>query len=207
MIFRALLEKDLKNSARSLGPCIFLGLPLILILSFFRESFKAHDIHWLAAFWLSLYIGLSALFYRSFGFEHASSFLLYTSLKIKPRLIFWSQALAHWLVSVAMACSYLFIVFILWSPSDAPLLNLILIAALSSLVLCPLGSLLGLMIQAEREFIFSLLFFPLSTPVILASLELSLHWDSAWLYVLGIFAALSCFLCSFIFEFFFDELT
>lgn len=208
MKLAALILKDLKNSLRALWPSIFLGVPLILLLSFFRESFKDHDIHWLAGFWLSFFVGLNSLFYRSFGFEHRhESFLIYQAFRVPKLRIFWSQAVCHWFVAILMAAAYVLIAFILWSPYDADPLGIFGLAVLSAAILCPLGSLLGLMLQLEREFLFGLVFFPLSTPVILACFELSLAWSEVWLSVLGIFAVMSAFLSSLFFEFFFDELS
>jgi hypothetical protein len=106
-----------------------------------------------------------------------------------------------------MAFSYLALTVLFFSPIDIDLTALIEVIILTALALAPIGTVLGLMLQLEREFLFSIIYLPLATPVILAAFSLSGDLSGAWMYVLLSFLVGGSFLSAFTFEFFFDELS
>lgn len=203
--FITILRKDLKQSREVVGPSFLLCLPLLVLFSLGMDGETHKEMASRVIFWICLFISLISLFYRSFSGENRyGNFHIYTSLRVKASLVFWSQTLLHFLFAFALGIFYWFLSRLLTGlEADTPYLLLGFVA----LALAPLGSLLGLMLQMEREFLFSLIFLPLSTPVFLAALSYETTALNSWLYVLGIYATLSLYLSAFLFEFFFDELT
>lgn len=207
--FLILLKKDFRNAKQSIGPAIFLGIPLLLILGFGNEIEVDQALSWRSAFWLSFFISVTSLFYRSYGFEHRyQSFLVYKAFRVSKIKIFISQIISHLVAVWLLGFTFLFFTTVLFSPHDLDVKQMALVIFGVSLALAPLGSLIGLLLQFEREFLFALFFIPLCAPVILASHHLSLEDSSAsWAWLFGAFILLSGFLSSLLFEFFFDELS
>lgn len=205
---KALLHKDFRNAKMALPPAVLLGIPLLLIIEFTQSPYFNQKVSWQSAFWIVYFFSSTSLFYRSFGFENRfKTFHIYKSFGVPSLQIFLSQTLVHFLSASFMGLSYLLLTFIMWSPSDLNLCHFILSIITTSAILSPLGTTLGLMLQVEREFLFSLIFLPLSTPVILGAYSYGLQSESAWPWVLGMFFVGSCFLSSAVFHFFFDDLT
>ncbi len=207
-VLLCLLKKDFRNLRLSLGPALFFCLPLLLFLSVGSEfSERPHELANLS-FWISYFIALSSLFYRSFSLENRfQSFHIYTALRVPKISIFVSQSLVNFLGAVLIGVCYLSIVQIFWAHSDFDFLNFFPLILVISLALSPLGSLLSLLLQIEREFLFSLFFLPVSTPLFLGALSISHQSEAPWFWVMSIFALISIFLSALLFEFFFDELT
>lgn len=205
---KTLLYKDFLNARSALLPALLLGLPLILILQFTTQETERGPLAWTSAYWIVYFFSAVNLLYRSFSFEHRSqNFILYSAFQIAPIKIFCSQALLHFLSLLFMGLVYLGLIFVFWSFPFHDMERLMTALLLSSLCLAPVGTCLGLMLQTEREFLFSLFFLPLTTPVILGAHALSLEWTTSWGSVLGIFALMGSFVSALIFEFFFDELS
>lgn len=208
MKFAALVNKDLKHLKISMGPALFLALPLIFLISIANQSEFDQRFSFRGAFWICFFVASVSLFYRSFGFEiRNKNFGIYSCLRVPRLSVFYSQVLVNFLALLLIGIFYLFLSRLFWSPSDALSARWIWILLLSCGGLAPLGSLLSLLLYFEREFLFSIIFLPLSIPVFLAAYSLSLEWEAAWLWVLAIYGVLSHFLCAATFEFFFDELT
>lgn len=204
----ALLKKDFRNACQAFGPALLLGVALLLILQLTQSSDSALRLPWRSAFWLTFFFSSTSLFFRSFGLEHRfKNFHVYTAFQVSRSKIFWSQTLVQMATSTALGAAYLLLVTVFWTPSDLDWLAMIEIILLISAGLSPLGILLGLMLQREREFLFSVLYLPLATPLILGAHETSNEIASSWLYLLVSFTFVSGFLSAFLFEFFFDELS
>lgn len=202
----ALLKKDFRNTLASLGPALLLGIPLLLVMEFTKDA--STPLSWKTAFWIAYFLGSTSLFYRSFSIEHASkTFGIYTAFRVNRLKLWLSQSLLHFAGATLMGIIYSLVAFIFWSPSWAELKEVLIWIPAASLVLSPLGASLGLMLQIEREFMFSVFYLPLATPVVLASHELSSHGYSMWALVLVVFGLMGGFISALIFEFFFDELT
>lgn len=203
----ALLRKDFDNARSSIGPAIMLGVPILLIIQFAQDA-DAPKLQWKTAFWLAYFFATTSLFFRSFGLENRSkNFHIYSAFKISRLQIFFSQALVQWASASLLGVIYLGLSFVFWSPEDFnwKILEIVLLA---SACLAPLGTLLGLILQLEREFLFSVIYLPLSSPVVLGAYSLSAaEFSTTWLYVLLSFCLVSGFLGALIFEFFFDELS
>lgn len=208
-VFISLLKKDIRNAVWAFIPALMLGIPLILILEFTQSSAPQEKISWKAAFWISFFISTTSLYFRSFGLEHRfRTFHLYSAMNISRLSIFVSQSLTHIFSTFFLGLSYLLIVLLFFSPNDLDALAITKLIALCSVALSPLGTLLGLMLQLEREFLFSVIYLPLATPVILVAHHLSANPEAPrWLSLILIFTLLSSFLSALIFEFFFDELS
>jgi ABC-type transport system involved in cytochrome c biogenesis permease component len=86
-------------------------------------------------------------------------------------------------------------------------MRILSMVAMTSVILSPIGTLLGLMFQIEREFLFPLIFLPIATPVVLGAYSFGLQDGQNWLWILATFLVGSIFICSLIFHFFFDDLT
>lgn len=206
--FFSLLKKDFENFRFSFLPSILMGLPLFLILGFGNEIEFDQNLSWRSAFWLSFFISVANLFYRSFSQEHQNSnFQVYRMLKIPRIQILLSQSIIQALQSMALGLIYCIMAVVFFRAPDFDFAQMLTLIFLASICLALPGSFLGLFLQFEREFLFALFFLPLATPVILACHSLSLQPQASWLYALGIFLLLGGFLSLFLFEFFFDELT
>jgi hypothetical protein len=201
-----LLWKDLRSLKNAWVPAACLGLPLLLLIQFVGGPQSEKPISWLAAYWFVFFVGAVSLFYRSFSQEFRSRNLgLYTALAVPRWKVFISQSLIHGLSLLGLAGFYGLIVLLFWSAPAAEVFNCGLWIGLTSMSLVPAGTLLGLLLTHEREFLFSLFFLPLSTPAFLAGSALSMEGSQGWLSVLGILFVLGLFLGLLIFEFFFDE--
>ena len=205
---KALLAKDLRNARWAFWPAMILGIPLLLIIQFTQDS-SGEKISWLSAFWITFFLSSTSLFFRSFGLENRfKNFQIYSALKISKLRVFLSQSLMHFLSVFLLGLGYLVITVLFWSPHEIDWQKILGILALTSACLAPVGSTLGLMLQLEREFLFSVIYLPLATPVVLGAYSLCLPEHSAnWLYVLWSFFLCGSFLSAFVFEFFFDELS
>ncbi|MDB5037574.1 MAG: hypothetical protein JWQ35_1102 [Bacteriovoracaceae bacterium] len=205
---RALLAKDFRNAHWAFPPALILGIPLLLILNFTQDN-SAEKISWRSALWITFLLSSTSLFFRSFGLENRfNNFQVYTAFRIPKLQIFLSQALIHFVSAFLLGLGYLLFCILFWSPKDLDLLSTMGLLALASACLAPMGTLLGLMLQLEREFLFSVIYLPLATPVVLAAYSLSLVDASTnWLYVLISFLVAGGFISALIFEFFFDELS
>jgi ABC-type transport system involved in cytochrome c biogenesis permease component len=203
-----LLKKDFRNALLSMGPALLLGVPLLLIMQFTQSSASTEKISWNSAFWITFFFSSTALFFRSFGFENRfKNFHFYTAYKIPHLRIFLSQCAVHIISLFVMGVFYLLLSILFFSPPSADLSLLLKVLALTSLTLAPVGTFLGLILQVEREFLFSIVYLPLATPVILSAYSLSSSFEGSWLYVLLSFLVGGSFLSAFTFEFFFDELS
>jgi ABC-type transport system involved in cytochrome c biogenesis permease component len=203
-----LLAKDFRNLKSVVLPALFLGIPLILILQFTTESTDQGLIHPLSAYWVVYFFSAVALLYRSFSAEHRySTFIVYSALGVSRLKIFLSQALFQWIGLVVLGAIYGALIHFFWPSVELDWKVGLTVLALVSLCLAPLGSLLGLMLQTEREFLFSVFFLPLCTPVLLGAHSLCQEWSQAWFSVLAVFALMGGFVSALLFEFFFDELT
>jgi ABC-type transport system involved in cytochrome c biogenesis permease component len=205
-IFASLLKKDFRNLKNSFLPALLMGLPLILVLGMSAQNPSTDMIHWRSAFWVVFFVSSTALLYRSFEQENRSkNYSLYFSIRLPRFLIFLSQSLVQWISCIFLSGVILALVAIFWSPNEAVLSSWGW-AILLSAGLCPLGCLLSLLLQFERDFLFALFYLPLASPALLAGYHLSIGYQASWLYALLIFCCLSAFLAAFLFEFFFDEL-
>ena len=203
-----LLKKDLRNLSDALPPALLLGIPLILIIQFANSSSEAQKIEWKTVFWITFFISIVALLYRSFGEEHRSkNFQIYSAFKIPKQIIFISQCISHALSLFIIGFFYLWLSILFFSPSMTDIPSMFALLAVVSVCLAPIGTTLGLALQVEREFLFPLFFLPLCTPVVLAAESLSIEFSRPWLSVLLIFGLVGAFLSALVFEFFFDELS
>ncbi len=207
--FFALVSKDLENAKWAFTPALMLGVPLLLLVEFTQSSSPNERVSWLSAFWISFFIATTSLYFRSFGLEHRfKNFHLYSAIKTSRLQIFMSQTLVHFVSAFLLGLCYLFLCLVFFSPGSIDWMMYLKLIALVSICLSPLGTLLGLMLQLEREFLFSIIYLPLATPVILAAHNLCMPDASPnWLSVLSIFALAGGFVSAMIFEFFFDELS
>lgn len=205
---KALIQKDFRNAASALPPALLLGIPLLLVIEFTQNPHLSERISWRSAFWVVYFLSSTSLFYRSFGFENRfKTFHIYRSFCVSPLKVFLSQTLMHFLSASLMGICYLIVTVTLWSPADLNWTFLGFMIVATSAILAPIGTTLGLMLQVEREFLFSLIFLPLSTPVVLGAYSYELQPDSSWPWVLAIFFVGGSFLSCLFFSFFFDDLT
>jgi ABC-type transport system involved in cytochrome c biogenesis permease component len=204
---KTLLQKDFRNARFILWPALWLGVPLLLILQFSIDRFSFESIPWKTAYWITFFFSSTALFYRSFAQEHRfQTFSLYLAFKTPRWQILLSQMLTHIGLLFLLSLFYLLLILIFWSPRELPWVHLLMVSVFVSCALAPFGTLLGLMLQIEREFLFSIFFMPLSTPLVLAAYGLSEGWSWNWMSLVLSFLVIGSFLSFFLFEFFFDEL-
>jgi ABC-type transport system involved in cytochrome c biogenesis permease component len=163
----------------------------------------------IAKLWVSFFIAASSVFYRSFQAENSNrNFILFTQFRVPRIFIFISQSINQALRLFFIGMTYILILHFLFSFQITDWARWVLVFLEVSLCLAPLGTLLGLGLQAEREFLFSLIFIPLIAPIILAAHAMSLGEQiSVWSSITGAFGIISWFISSVIFEFFFDDLT
>ncbi len=204
-----LLQKDFKALKYSLLPGILLGLPLLLLMQLPRDLGGQPALPWKESFWLSFFLGAVSVFYRSFSQEHrAQNFGVFLALGIGRPKILWSQALVQSFALVILGLAYAFMTFVFWSPQDFDFWPLFWTVLALSLSLAPLGTALGLFLQLEREFLFSLFFLPLTIPAFLAAQVLQTDGFSwSWSLILISYFCIGGFVVSLLFEFFFDELS
>ncbi len=207
--FGALLKKDWHNHLQSIGPALLLSGSLLLLIQWTQSPSPANHVAWESAFCLSFFVASMSVFYRSFGQEHASqNFQIYTAFNIARWKILLSQSMLHLWTLILLAGSTFLLTFIFWPPFDYSLSHIALLSLFFPLCLAPLGALLGLMLQREREFLFAITYLPLATPIFLGLHQLlSQGFAGIWLRVLFSFALVSGFLSFFVFENYFDELT
>jgi len=204
---KALLQKDLRNARFILWPALWLGIPLLLILQFSNDQQSFDSVSWKTAYWVAYFFSATAIFYRSFAQEHRfQNFGIYLSFSIPRWKILLSQLLVHSAVLFLLGFIYALLVMIFWSPQNFPWSHLLSVSLLVTLALVPVGTLLGLMLQVEREFLFSIFFMPLVTPLVLAASAMSEAWIWSWSSLILAFLIMGSFLSFFLFEFFFDEL-
>ncbi len=202
---KALLFKDFRNALSSFGPACILGVPLLLILQFTKGD---TGIDGGAAFWVTYFFSSTSIFYRSFAQERRfKNFQIYSAFRVPKLQIFFSQSALHFFLSIAVGAVYLALCFLFWSPFDGEVFKMMGVLALVSACLAPLGTLFGLMLQLEREFLFSVIYLPLATPVILGAHSISLDAGGIWFKILLSFGVLAGFLSALLFEFYFDELS
>ena len=208
MRFALLLKKDFRNALSAFGPALLLGIPLLLIIQFTQSTEYFEQVSWKSAFWITFFFSSTSLYFRSFGLENRfKNFQLYTGFRISKLSVFLSQTLIHILTATILGVCYLGLTLLFWSPKEVNLLMMIALIALTSGALSPLGTVLGLMLQLEREFLFSVIYLPLATPVILGTYSLSTDPVSNWLYIVLSFLVGGGFLSAMIFNFFFDDLS
>jgi hypothetical protein len=206
--FLVLVKKDLSQLKNTLGPALLFCFPILLLLSIGSEFHDRPQDFALLSFWISLFLGISSLSYRSFSLEQRyQCFGLYSQLRVPKWMIFCSQSLVNFFSSLLMSAVYLVIMLVFWNLPELSMMSLLPPLVMISISLACLGSFLSLLLQVEREFLFALFFLPLATPLFLAALSLSLKNEQAWIWVMAIFLGLSVFLSALLFEFFFDELT
>jgi ABC-type transport system involved in cytochrome c biogenesis permease component len=205
---KSLLLKDFRNALASFGPAMMLGIPLLLILQFSQDA-NSEKLTWQSAFWVAYFFSTTSLFFRSFGLENRhKNFQFYTAFRVPKLQIFFSQSLIHFLTTCILGLGYLLLVVVFWSPRDLNLTWFFAIIVLTSACLSPIGTVLGLMLQLEREFMFSVIYLPLATPVVLGAHALTTaDFSMNWLFVLLSFLMVGGFVGAFVFEFFFDELS
>lgn len=207
-LWNALFFKDWENFKHNFGPAVLLGIPLILVMGFSNEVEDGINISWRAAYWLSFFFSSTAIYYRSFGLENRFRvFHVFTALRVKRLPIFVSQAFFQMILGSILGAAYLGLISIFWTPQDLSWPSMLLLSFGASLCMAPVGSLLGLALQWEREVLFSLFFIPYITPLILAVYHLSIERTASWAYLAGIFFVVGSFVSALIFEFFFDDLT
>lgn len=205
---KILIQKDIRHLKAAFPSAVLLGVPLILILQFTTEGTEQGILNPLSAFWIAYFFSSVALLYRSFSLEHRnSSFIVYTAFGIAKWKVFWSHCLAQWMGLVLLGVAYGLLFHLFWPQVTISVTQSLGVLALTSLALAPIGSFLGLLLQTEREFLFSIFFLPLCTPVLLAAHQLTIEWTDAWFSVLSIFCLIGSFLSSLLFEFYFDELS
>lgn len=205
---KALLQKDFFNLKDIFPSAVLLGVPLLLILQFTTSGTEQGLIDPLAAYWAIFFFSSVALLYRSFSLEHRhSTFIVYSAFGVSRLKIFASQALIQFLGLLSLGAIYSGLLLIFWPSLPIDWTNGTAALFLAAACLAPLGTLLGLLLQTEREFLFSIFFLPLCTPVILGAHSLSTEWTQAWAAVLSVFALAGAFVSALIFEFFFDELS
>lgn len=204
----ALLKKDFSALVHALLPALVFCLPLVLLLGFTNEIETGQRMHWRSVLWISFFISSTFLFYRSFYFENRSqNFYIYRALKVPLICVFGSQVLTQSIGCLILGlCAYLLSI-VFWSPSDASFGTTFKLLLLCSFSLSPIGSLLGLCMRFEREFLFALFYIPLATPLVLGAHSLHSGSTGAWAPILLIFLIFSLFFSALIFQFFFDELT
>jgi len=204
----ALVLKDWSNAKNSFYPSLLLGLPLILLLSFLDNRTNSNLLHQNQFYWLIYFYSSISVFYRSFGFEHRfHNFHIYRSLDIAPWKVFASQCLAHFGICILIGLAYLIFIPIFWPTENWPIFELLALTAAIAACQTPLGCLLGLLLQFEREFLFALFFLPIMTPLLLAASQLSEDFYPSWVYILSAFFLAGSFVSALVFQFFFDELT
>jgi len=187
---------------------MLLGFSLLLLLAFTRSSDET-NINSLSHFWVAFFVAASSLFYRSFQSENQNkNFILFTQFSVPRIFIFLSQAFVQTARLFLIGIFYLFALYFLFQFEIKDFSKWLLILLEVSLVIAPLGTLLGLGLQVEREFLFSLIFLPLITPVVLGAYAQSMgEQPQVWASLIGAFGSISWFVGSLIFEFFFDDLT
>lgn len=204
----SLFQKDLSALRFSLWPAILLSIPLLVILEFTTSSADIEKIRWQPAFWIVFFFCSTNLLFRSFSLEvRNKNFYIYSAAQTPRLQIFLSQTLINTLGLALMGLAQMLILFILWSPQEIDLASHLGVLLLASTSLAPVGTLLGLMLQLEREFLFSLFFLPLAAPLVLAAFNLSMEWSWTWASMMIAFCLISSFLSALAFEFFFDELS
>jgi len=161
------------------------------------------------SFWVVFFIGQTSLLYRSFALEHRfQTFHNYTAWGVPSSAIFWSQTLCNWLGGILLGLFYLLLANLFGKSPIALNAEFLLVLVAVNLAMAPLGTLLSLLLQVEREFLFGLFFLPSSVPVFLAALSITEGENpTTWFSVIAIFVLISGGLSAFLFEFFFDELT
>jgi len=204
-ILKILLWKDLKNAGFAIWPALLLGVPLLLILQFTAGE---SSLSFRTALWVSYFFSSVSLLYRSYGQEFRSrNFQIYSAFQISKLAIFTSQALVHAASLCLVGLVYFGLSILFWNPIDIHWSACLTAILLVSLCLAPLGTCLGLMLQLEREFLFSLFFLPFASPLVLGAYELSGDQGELWGGLLLAFFLIGSFLSAAFFEFFFDELS
>jgi len=207
--FYALFCKDFSQLRDSGLSALFFGIPIFFLFSMAADFFDRPMNYESLSFWVVFFIGQTSLLYRSFSLEQRfQCFHVYSAWGVPNSSIFWSQTLCNWLGGILLGLFYLLLANLFGKTPLSFNLDFLICLLAVSLAMAPLGTLLSLLLQVEREFLFGLFFLPASIPVFLAALSITEGQNpSTWMYILFIFILISGGLSSFLFEFFFDELT
>ena len=196
-----MMFKDLRESPQVIAPSFLMGFSVFILLQLSREIPHPE----ISDFWFSYFVASAALFYRSFVHEHQSrNFALYRAAGISLQKLFWS----HVFTQTLRLCSIALLLLTILAAFGIHSFSLVILSLCVSTTLAPFATFLGLGLKAEREFLFSFVYFPFVTPVVLAGVALSHDINSpVWWSLLAIFALGTSFLAAIGFEFFFDDLT
>lgn len=196
-----LLVKDLRESLAAIVPSFLLSFTLFIILQFSRELPKAE----LTDFWFSFFVASSALFYRSFSLEHRSrNFGLYRAAGLKLQLLFWTQVFVQSGRLAVIGFMLYLSLYLFGIDAYRPFL----LSLATTLAVAPFAVFLGLSLKGEREFLFSFVYFPFVTPLILAGVSLTHHPEAnLWWSILISFGLGSAFIAALVFEYFYDDFT
>ena len=196
-----LIRKDLRESPAVIVPSFLLAVTLFIIMQFSRDTPQAEA----SDFWFSFFVASSALFYRSFSLEHRSqNFALYRVARIPLQWVFWSHTLVQCLRLSLISGGLILCLRLFGMMSFHPFaISLAVMAAL-----CPFAVFLGLSLKGEKEFLFSFVYFPIATPMVLAGVSLSSEPDlRLWWTILAAFGVGASFIAALAFQFFYDDFT
>jgi len=207
--FFTLLAKDFSQFRDAGLSALFFGVPIFFLLSMAADFFDRPMNYESLSFWVVFFVGQTSLLYRSFSLEHRyQCFHVYSTWGVPPWSIFWSQTLCNVIGGVVLGLFYLLIANLFGKSLITLDLELFGTLMAVNLAMAPLGTLLSLLLQVEREFLFGLFFLPASIPVFLAALSITEGENPmTWMSILAIFILVAGGLSAFLFEFFFDELT
>ncbi len=207
--FFTLLAKDFSQLRDAGLSALFFGVPLFFLLSMAADFFDQPMNYESLSFWVVFFIGQTSMLYRSFTLEHRfQSFHVYSAWGVRSSSIFWSQAFCNALGGIILGLFYLLLANLFGKSAMSLSSEFFLTLVAVNLAMAPLGTLLSLLLQVEREFLFGLFFLPASIPVFLAALSITEGENpTTWMSLIAIFILIAGGLSAFLFEFFFDELT
>jgi len=199
--FVLLLKKDLRESLAVVSPAFLMGFSVFILLQLSRDIPHAQT----SDFWFSFFVSSSALFYRSFSLEHRSqNFAVYRAAGLSLQKLFWSQVIVQMLRLLSIG----FLLVIVLAAFGLPAASLWPLCLSVGFAMSPFATFLGLSLKAEKEFLFSFVYFPFVTPLVLAGASLSSadSNQSVWWSILILFGLGASFISAVAFEFFFDDL-
>ena len=181
---------------------MLLGLLLIFMFSLSRETGEmASSGEAATIFWLASAFCLTLVFNRLYEFEEYNG--VRTGLLLSPLPVqgIWLGKMIAGLAGCALSQLLFFpaLIIFLGRSFDAPVIPSLTGLVLADLGMCALGALLGASARGNStgEALFSLLFFPLLVPLLLAGISLNSLETGAgnsdfmpWLMILGAFDAI-----------------
>lgn len=203
-----LIVKDWKSSLWTLFPGFALGVGLLIVLCFTRSATNFSESQ-VSDLWAAFFVASILIFQRSFHLESASkAFFFYRQIKASLKLLFIFQFISQALRLFIIGIIYWMIQAFFFSSPQIEITNLLVTLGCISLSISSLGVLFGLILAFEKDLLFSLLYLPTISPLMIAAYQASSgHQTAVWLSIMGSFGIISLFLSLLIFEFFFDELT